>query len=85
MAEDLGVQEPDNYSKRKQNIVHRKEVTKERGAQRVHSLTVQNEMTIVLSRMTAGSELLVLPVLGRQQFNKKLCPLQLKREKTQQA
>ena len=53
--ETIEPQKPSNSPGSGPEIVERQRVAKERAAQRVRSLTVQNEMREVLGRMSAGA------------------------------
>ena len=54
MAE-AGAQKLGNYAGPGPEVVERQRVTKKQEAQRVHSWTVQNEMSGVLGRVSAGT------------------------------
>ena len=51
----IELQKPSNYPGPGQDVVKRQKVAKERAAQRIRSWTVQNEMTVVLGRVSAGA------------------------------
>ena len=55
MAEDHGAQMPGNSPGPGLEVVERQRIAKERAAQRVRSWTVQNEMSGVLGRVSAGA------------------------------
>ena len=55
MAEDHGPHKLGNSPGPGPEIVERQRIAKEQAAQRVRSWTVQNEMSVVLGRVSAGA------------------------------
>ena len=55
MAEDHGAPETGQLPRARLEVIKRQRVAKERAAQRVRSLTVQNEMKGVQGRVSAGA------------------------------
>ena len=87
MAEDYGAPEAGKLSRawtRDRRETNR--VAKERAAQRVSNLTMQNKMRAILGRMSAGAagRFLDSPI-ERYEFNRKLGSLERRRERTQRA
>ena len=68
-------------------VAESQRVAKEQMAQSVPSWTVQNEMRGVLCRMTAGAACRIFDFANswKKEFNRSLCPLQRRLERTQRA
>ena len=68
-------------------VGEKQKASKKRASQRVRSWTVQDEMRGVLRRIPQAPHegFSILPILVREEFNKKLCPLQRRRERAQRA
>ena len=80
-------QKPGNSPGSGPEVVQRQRVAKERATQRVRSWTVQNEMRGALGRVSAGAVGRSLDSADPRQIraNSRLCPLQLRGERTQRA
>ena len=86
MAEYHGATEAEQRSG--PEVVKRQRVAKEQAVQRVCSWTMQNEIREVSwgecpQALQEGFS--ILPILERYKLNRRLCPLQRRRERTQRA
>ena len=68
MAEDHGAPKAGNSPGPRPEIVERQRAAKERGAQRVQSWTVQNEMRSVLGRVFAGTAGRILDCVNSEEM-----------------
>ena len=85
MAKDHGAPEAGQLPKPVPEVVERQRVAKDRATQRLRSWTVPNEMINILGRVSAGAAERILDSANPEEMelNRKLCPLQRKRERTQ--
>ena len=87
MVENHGGPEAGQPPRHGPEVVKRQRVSKDQAAQRLRSWTVQNEMRGVLRRVSAGAAGRILNSSNSREIrlHSRLCPLQRRRGRTQQA